>query len=149
MESHAHLGTPVAKASDSNRRAGQVHEAVYTTMLREVEDSTIPEVQRTNLDSVCGLISPPAETLIRALEQLCALSALDDRGELAKMGWRMAEFSVDPQLSKMLIKAAEYASASPPRSFPSAPPPPIDRLTPKPKSPPKGSPRPAHHRRRS
>ena len=37
----------------------------YTTMLREVEDSTIPEVQRTNLDSVCGLMSPPAETLIR------------------------------------------------------------------------------------
>jgi len=29
MESHAHLGTPVAKASDSNRRAGQVHEAVH------------------------------------------------------------------------------------------------------------------------
>jgi hypothetical protein len=25
---------------------------LYTTMLREVEDSTIPEVQRTNLDSI-------------------------------------------------------------------------------------------------
>ena len=147
MESHAHLGTPVAKASDSNRRAAGKCMKLYTTMLREVEDSTIPEVQRTNLDSMCGLTSPPAQTLIRALEQLCALSALDDRGELAKMGRRMAEFSVDPQLSKMLIKAAEYASASPPRSFPSAPPPPP--LTPKPKSPPKGSPRPAHHRRRS
>ena len=62
---------------------------LYTIMLREVEDSTIPEVQRTNLDSMCGLTSPPAQTLIRALEQLCALSALDDRGELAKMGWRI------------------------------------------------------------
>ena len=95
MESHAHLGTPVAKASDSNRRAAGKCMKLYTTMLREVEDSTIPEVQRTNLDSMCGLTSPPAQTLIRALEQLCALSALDDRGELAKMGWRMAEFSMD------------------------------------------------------
>ena len=74
MESHAHLGTPVAKASDSNRRAAGKCMKLYTTMLREVEDSTIPEVQRTNLDSMCGLTSPPAETLIRALEQLCALS---------------------------------------------------------------------------
>jgi len=51
---------------------------------------------------------PPAETLNRALEQLYALSALNDRGELTKMGRRMAEFPMDPQLSKMLIKAAEY-----------------------------------------
>ena len=29
---------------------------------------------------------PPAETLIRALEQLYALGALNDRGELTKLG---------------------------------------------------------------
>ena len=52
--------------------------------------------------------SPPAETLIRALEQLYALGALNDRGELTKLGRRMAEFPVDPMLSKTLIAAEGY-----------------------------------------
>ena len=42
---------------------------------------------------------PPAETLLRALEQLYALGALNDRGELTKLGRRMAEFPMDPMLS--------------------------------------------------
>ena len=33
---------------------------------------------------------PPAEMLIRALEQLYALGALNDRGELTKLGRRVA-----------------------------------------------------------
>lgn len=44
---------------------------------------------------------------MRALEQLYALGALNDRGELTKLGRRMAEFPCDPMLSK-----------SKPRSFP-------------------------------
>lgn len=54
------------------------------------------------------LDAPPAETLIRALEQLYALGALNDRGELTKTGRRMAEFPVDPMLSKTLIAAETY-----------------------------------------
>lgn len=52
--------------------------------------------------------APPAETLIRALEQLYALGALNDRGELTKLGRRMAEFPIDPMLSKTLITAEKY-----------------------------------------
>ena len=51
---------------------------------------------------------PPAETLIRALEQLYALGALNDKGELTKLGRRMAEFPVDPMLSKMIISSETY-----------------------------------------
>jgi len=51
---------------------------------------------------------PPAETLIRALEQLYALGALNDRGELTKMGRRMAEFPLDPMLSKMILASEQY-----------------------------------------
>lgn len=51
---------------------------------------------------------PPAESLLRALEQLYALGALNDRGELTKLGRRMAEFPLDPMLSKMLIAADKY-----------------------------------------
>lgn len=52
--------------------------------------------------------APPAETLIRSLEQLYALGALNDRGELTKLGRRMAEFPIDPMLSKSLIAAETY-----------------------------------------
>ena len=45
---------------------------------------------------------------MRALEQLYALGALNDRGQLTKLGRRMAEFPVDPMMSKMLISAEKY-----------------------------------------
>jgi HrpA-like RNA helicase len=51
---------------------------------------------------------PPTETLFRALEQLYALGALNDRGELTKLGRRMAEFPLDPMLAKMLIASEDY-----------------------------------------
>jgi len=42
------------------------------------------------------------------LEQLYALGALNDEGELTKLGRRMAEFPLDPMLSKMIIQAEKY-----------------------------------------
>ncbi len=52
---------------------------------------------------------PPGETLMRALELLYALGALNDRGELTKLGRRMAEFPVDPMLSKAIISSEKYS----------------------------------------
>ena len=53
-------------------------------------------------------MDPPApETLMRALELLNYLGALDDEGELTDTGALMAEFPLDPQLSKMLIASAD------------------------------------------
>jgi len=51
---------------------------------------------------------PPAETLIRALEQLYALGSLNDKGQLTKLGRRMAEFPLDPMLSKMMLASEKY-----------------------------------------
>jgi pre-mRNA-splicing factor ATP-dependent RNA helicase DHX16 len=51
---------------------------------------------------------PPPETLMKALEQLYALGALNDRGELTKLGRRMAEFPVDPMMSKVIIASEKY-----------------------------------------
>jgi len=51
---------------------------------------------------------PPAETLVRALEQLYAIGSLNDRGQLTKLGRKMAEFPVDPMLSKMIIASEKY-----------------------------------------
>ncbi|EJK48965.1 hypothetical protein THAOC_32201, partial [Thalassiosira oceanica] len=56
--------------------------------------------------------APPPDTLIRAMEQLYALGALNDRGELTKLGRRMAEFPLDPMLSKTVIVSEKYKCVS-------------------------------------
>ena len=43
-----------------------------------------------------------------ARAQLYALGALNDRGELTKLGRRMAEFPLDPMLAKTIIASEEY-----------------------------------------
>ena len=45
---------------------------------------------------------------MRALELLNYLNALDDEGEMTDLGSIMAEFPLDPQLSKMLIASCDY-----------------------------------------
>ena len=40
--------------------------------------------------------------------QLYALGALNSRGELTKLGRRMAEFPCDPMLSKMVLASEKY-----------------------------------------
>jgi len=54
-------------------------------------------------------MDPPApETLMRALELLNYLGALDDEGNLTPDGSTMSDFPLDPQLAKMLIVAPKY-----------------------------------------
>lgn len=54
-------------------------------------------------------MDPPApETMMRALENLNYLGALDDEGELTELGNEMAELPLDPQLSKALLSSKEY-----------------------------------------
>lgn len=88
-----------------------------------MQDNTYPEILRSNLGSVVlnlkkvgiedlvhfDFMDPPApETLMRALELLNYLAALDDDGNLTELGAMMAEFPLDPQLSKMLVASTEY-----------------------------------------
>ena len=123
--------TPTSQASSMQRagRAGRTSAGkcyrLYTawSFQNELDPNTVPEIQRTNLGNVVLMLKslgindlmhfdfmdpPPAETLLRALEQLYALGALNDRGELTKLGRRMAEFPLDPMLSKTLIASDKY-----------------------------------------
>jgi len=54
---------------------------------------------------------PPVQTLIAAMEQLYTLGALDDEGLLTKLGRLMAEFPMEPQLSKMLLTSFDLGCA--------------------------------------
>lgn len=122
---------PASRASANQRkgRAGRVGPGkcfrLYTAWAyqNELEESTTPEIQRCNMSNTVLLLkslgindlmsfdfmdAPPAETLIRSLEQLYALGALNDRGELTKLGRKMAEFPIGPMLSKSLICSEDY-----------------------------------------
>jgi pre-mRNA-splicing factor ATP-dependent RNA helicase DHX15/PRP43 len=56
-------------------------------------------------------MDPPApETLMRALEQLNYIGALDDEGELTHHGEKMAEMPLDPLLSKILLTSSDQFS---------------------------------------
>ena len=54
-------------------------------------------------------MDPPApETLMRALELLNYLGALDDDGRLTNTGHLMSELPLDPQLAKMLVVSPQF-----------------------------------------
>ncbi|KAH7699885.1 DEAD box protein/DEAH protein box helicase [Aphelenchoides avenae] len=124
------LVCPISRASAMQRagRAGRTKpgkcfrlytEKAYKT---EMQDQTYPEILRSNLGTVVlqlkklgiddlvhfDFMDPPApETLMRALELLNYLAAIDDNGELTQLGSLMAEFPLDPQLAKMLIASTD------------------------------------------
>uniref|UniRef100_A0A4W4E7W7 ATP-dependent RNA helicase DHX15 n=1 Tax=Electrophorus electricus TaxID=8005 RepID=A0A4W4E7W7_ELEEL len=125
------LVTAISKASAQQRagRAGRTRpgkcfrlytEKAYKT---EMQDNTYPEILRSNLGSVVlqlkklgiddlvhfDFMDPPApETLMRALELLNYLAALNDDGDLTELGSMMAEFPLDPQLAKMVIASCDF-----------------------------------------
>ncbi len=58
-------------------------------------------------------MDPPApETLMRALEMLNYLGALDDEGNMTQIGHLIAEFPLDPQLAKMLVISPKYRQST-------------------------------------
>ncbi|KAK8809587.1 hypothetical protein WA158_000530 [Blastocystis sp. Blastoise] len=129
MESLIVTAISQAAAEQRSGRAGRTGPGMafrlYTKLSYEMDMApfTIPEIQRTNLASVVLLLKslglndilhfdyidpPPAESLIRALEHLYALGALNAMGELTKLGRRMAEFPCDPQMAKAIIQSEKY-----------------------------------------
>jgi len=120
------LVSPISQASAKQRagRAGRTKPGkafrLYTesTYLEELPENTYPEIIRSNLSSVVlmlkklgiqnlvnfDFLDPPApETLMRALELLNFLGAIDQEGELTDIGIMMADFPLEPQLAKMAL----------------------------------------------
>ncbi|KAG6499152.1 probable pre-mRNA-splicing factor ATP-dependent RNA helicase DEAH5 [Zingiber officinale] len=122
--------TPISQASAKQRagRAGRTGPGkcfrLYTESAyrNEMSPTTIPEIQRINLGmttlnmkamGINDLLSfdfmdpPSPQALISAMEQLYSLGALDEEGLLTKLGRKMAEFPLDPPLSKMLLASVD------------------------------------------
>ncbi|KAH0461554.1 hypothetical protein IEQ34_009129 [Dendrobium chrysotoxum] len=82
----------------------------YPEILRSNLATTVLTLKKLGIDDLVHFfLDPPApETLMRALEVLHYLGALDDDGNLTKLGEIMSEFPLDPQMSKMLVVSAEF-----------------------------------------
>ncbi|KAL8054636.1 hypothetical protein ABFX02_04G005300 [Erythranthe guttata] len=125
------LVSPISKASAHQRsgRAGRTQPGkcfrLYTekSFHNDLVPQTYPEILRSNLANTVltlkklgiddlvhfDFMDPPApETLMRALEVLNYLGALDDEGNLTKLGEIMSEFPLDPQMGKMLVVSPEF-----------------------------------------
>ncbi|KAJ9141875.1 p-loop containing nucleoside triphosphate hydrolase protein [Pleurostoma richardsiae] len=127
--------TPVSKAAAAQRagRAGRTRpgkcfrlytEEAYLTL----PEANVPEIQRSNvapfilqlkalgIDNVLRfdfLTPPPAELMVKALELLYSLGALDDYAKLTRpLGMRMAELAVEPMMAKTLLTAPSFGCLS-------------------------------------
>ena len=121
---------PISQSSAQQRagRAGRTGPGkcyrlyTYNAFKNEMLPDTVPEIQRTNLaDTVLILKAlgindllhfefmdpPPTPNLVSAMEQLYYLGALDEEGLLTKLGRRMAEFPLEPKLSKILLASVD------------------------------------------
>ncbi|OQO00172.1 hypothetical protein B0A48_13959 [Cryoendolithus antarcticus] len=122
--------TPISQAQAKQRagRAGRTGPGkcfrLYTesAFQSEMLPTTIPEIQRQNLANTILMLKamgindllgfdfmdpPPTNTMLTALEELYALSALDEEGLLTRLGRRMADFPMEPSLAKSLIMSIE------------------------------------------
>ncbi len=121
---------PISQAN-ANQRSGRAGRTGPGTCYRlyterqyreELLATTVPEIQRTNLANVVLLLKslgvenllqfhfmdpPPEENILNSMYQLWILGALDNTGQLTKLGRKMVEFPLDPSLSKMLIISEE------------------------------------------
>lgn len=121
----------ISKASATQRsgRAGRTKPGkcyrLYTSQdFAALPDATVPEIQRSNLapvilqlkalgiDNIARfdfLSPPPAELVIRGLEHLYSLGALDSYAKLTRpLGTRMAELAVEPMMGKVLLSASSF-----------------------------------------
>ncbi|KAL8678968.1 MAG: hypothetical protein Q9186_004737 [Xanthomendoza sp. 1 TL-2023] len=122
--------TPISQAQAKQRagRAGRTGPGkcfrLYTeaAFQSEMLPTSIPEIQRQNLSTTILMLKamgindllhfdfmdpPPPNTMLTALEELYALSALDDEGLLTRLGRKMADFPMEPALAKVLIYSVD------------------------------------------
>lgn len=122
---------PISKASATQRagragrtKPGKCYRLYSEAVFRDLPDSTLPEIQRSNLAPVIlqlkalgidnivrfnFITAPPSQLVTRALDLLHSIGALDDYAKLTKpLGTRMAELSVEPMMAKVLLSAPRF-----------------------------------------
>ncbi|KAL5021560.1 hypothetical protein ScPMuIL_000715, partial [Solemya velum] len=122
---------PVSQASAKQRagragrvRAGKAYRLYTENAYKMLDAAAVPEIRRSELSPLIlqlkalgisnilrfhYLSPPPAENMVRGLELLFALGALDDNGNLTSpLGLQMAEFPLSPMFAKMLLVSGDF-----------------------------------------
>lgn len=115
-----------ASADQRKGRCGRVAAGVCIRLYSEEdynarEEFTEPEILRTNLASVIlqmkalrlgaveefPFVEPPDSRMIKdGYETLHELGAIDEKGELTKLGVQLAKLPIDPRLGRMILAGA-------------------------------------------
>lgn len=126
--------TPISQAQARQRSGragreapGKAYRLYQETSFQHLPPTTEPEIKRSNLGSVVlqlkalGISNPltfdfmdppPQAALLRALELLIGLGALDSNGELTEsVGKALARLPVEPMMGRALLAAAEMNCA--------------------------------------
>jgi ATP-dependent helicase HrpA len=123
---------PVSRASADQRkgRCGRVAAGICIRLYSEQDFTardqfTEPEILRTNLASVIlqmkalrlgavedfPFVEPPDSRMIKdGYETLHELGAIDDKGDLTKLGSQLAKLPIDPRLARMILAGAAESS---------------------------------------
>ncbi|RZR79343.1 hypothetical protein BHM03_00005059 [Ensete ventricosum] len=84
-------------------------------ILRANLAGTVLQLRKLGFDSLLHLDlmdPPPAETVMRAVETLKCLGAVDDEGSLTHLGELMSEFPLDPQMSKTIVDSPKFCCSN-------------------------------------
>mmetsp|Transcript_23886 Transcript_23886/g.45405 ORF Transcript_23886/g.45405 Transcript_23886/m.45405 type:complete len:582 (+) Transcript_23886:1331-3076(+) len=121
---------PVSKAQAQQRAGragregpGKCYRLYMERTFNELEIAAPPEIRRCNLATVVLQLKalgvndvlnfefmdpPPREAVLRSLELLYALGALDDTGEISNpLGRQLSRFPLEPQAARTIIASAE------------------------------------------
>ena len=122
---------PIAKSEAIQRtgragrtRAGKCYRLYSKKFYDSLDESTIPEIQRTSLTSVilnlkCMGISnvlefqyldaPEERMILEALRQLYYFQAIDADGQVTALGHQLVEFPLQPSLARVLIRSKQLS----------------------------------------
>ncbi|KAE9406974.1 P-loop containing nucleoside triphosphate hydrolase protein [Gymnopus androsaceus JB14] len=128
LASLATVPTSIASATQRAGRAGRTSPGIcYRLCTQEIFErlphSTPPEITRTDMTTPLlqlkslgidnfmkfeWVSAPPAESILRALENLFAAGMIGEDGRLSPVGQKVAECPVDVGIARMLFSSSEY-----------------------------------------